>query len=285
MAQTLNLDLVLIIDSSSSDETAKIACAAGFDLHVIDKNLFDHGGTRNIGIEVAHEGIIIFITQDVVFVDNTCLEKLVASFNDNSVAVAYGRQLPHDDATFFARELRKNNYPPESAIVSIKDKKRLGFRTFFCSNSFSAYRVSALNSIGKFKNNLLFGEDAYATALMLLKGYKKYYNSFACVKHSHNYSIFDEFKRYFDVGVFHKTESWMIKEYGSPISEGQNYVKNELIFLFKQRLFFLVFSSIIRNTCKLIGYKLGTYHNLLPFFIIQHCTMNFSWWIKQKGAR
>jgi len=47
-----------------------------------------------------------------------------------------------------------------------------GIKTAFLSNSFSAYRKKALQEIGWFKDNLILGEDTYAGAKLLLKGYK-----------------------------------------------------------------------------------------------------------------
>ena len=44
--------------------------------------------------------------------------------------------------------------------------------------------------------------------------------------HSHNYTFFEEFKRYFDVGVFHEKESWILEEFGQASGEGANYVKS-----------------------------------------------------------
>jgi len=272
---------LIIIDSSSKDETVNIAKQYTNNLTVIPQSEFDHGGTRNKALENVDTNIVVYATQDIILKDKYAIEKLIGVFEDKDVAVAYGRQLPHDNATYFAKQLRENNYPPKSDIVSIKDRDRLGFKTFFCSNSFAAYRVSTLKEIGGFKNNLLFGEDAYATAKILLNGYKKVYVAEAQIKHSHNYSIIEEFRRYFDIGVFHQTESWLITEFGTPMGEGLKYVKKEFFTLFKKGKLLLCTESILRNGTKFIAYKIGKNYRIVPLYLIKKFTMNKSWWDKQ----
>jgi len=272
---------LIIIDSSSKDETVNIAKQHTNNITVIPQREFDHGGTRNRALEGVETDIVIYITQDVILEDEHAIEKLISIFENKEVAVAYGRQLPHDNATYFAKQLRENNYPTESDMVSIEDKDKLGFKTFFCSNSFAAYRVSVLREVGGFKSHLLFGEDAYATAKILLKGYKKAYIADAKVKHSHNYSIIEEFKRYFDIGVFYQTELWLIDEFGTPIGEGFKYVKKESFSLLKQGRFLLTLQSLMRNFFKFIGYKLGNNYGIIPLRIIKKISMHRAWWGEQ----
>ena len=276
---------LIIIDSSSKDETVNIAKQYTNNITVIPQSEFDHGGTRNKALNDVKTDIVVYLTQDIIFADNFSIEKLISVFEDKNIAVAYGRQLPHDNATYFATQLRKNNYPPKGDIVSIDDKDRLKFKTFFCSNSFAAYRVSALKEVGGFKSNLLFGEDAYTTAKILLQGYKKAYVADAKVKHSHNYSIIEEFRRYFDVGVFHKTEHWLIDEFGTPTGEGLKYVKKELSSLLSEKKFLLAFQSVIRNGVKFIGYKIGKKYDKIPISLTKKFTMNKSWWNKQEKRK
>ena len=44
--QTQKPDCLLVIDSSSSDDTVALARDHGFDVRVIPKSEFNHGGTR-----------------------------------------------------------------------------------------------------------------------------------------------------------------------------------------------------------------------------------------------
>ena len=82
-------------------------------------------------------------------------------------------------------------------------------KTAFNSNSFAAYRRKALKDVGGFPINTILSEDMYVTAKMLLKNWSVAYCADAKVYHSHNYTIWQEFKRYFDIGVFHAKEAWI----------------------------------------------------------------------------
>ncbi|HHU4391636.1 TPA: glycosyltransferase family 2 protein, partial [Escherichia coli] len=202
--------LVQVIDSSSTDGTDSVALNAGFELLSIPGRDFNHGGTRNLAVEMHHSQyeLVIFLTQDAI-PQMGFLEKIIDVFKDERVVCAYGRQIPHDDANPLAQHARKFNYTDKSYICSQEDVSRMGLKTVFMSNSFSAYRLSIFNEIGRFPSNTILCEDMYYTAKAILAGYKVAYVADAVVKHSHNYSPIDEFKRYFDIGVFHANEKWI----------------------------------------------------------------------------
>jgi len=50
--QTCKPDWCLVIDSSSADTTADWARQAGLDVHVISAKSFNHGGTRQLGVNM-----------------------------------------------------------------------------------------------------------------------------------------------------------------------------------------------------------------------------------------
>ena len=61
-------------------------------------------------------------------------------------------------------------------------------------------------------------------ARRLKAAYKIAYAADACVYHSHDYSLWREMKRYFDMGVFHAHESWIREEFGGAEVEGMKFV-------------------------------------------------------------
>ena len=88
--------------------------------------------------------IIVFLTQDALLADPEAIERLLDAFADERVGAAYGRQLPHRDATPIGAHARLFNYPPVSQVRTLHDRGRLGIKTAFISNSFAAYRRNAL---------------------------------------------------------------------------------------------------------------------------------------------
>jgi rhamnosyltransferase len=277
LSQCIKDSEIIIVDSSSSDNTLEIAKLYGVHAFVIPKKEFDHGGTRTLAGKKAKGECLIYLTQDAIPCDAFAIANLLQPLlNDKTIGAAFGRQVPYPDATPFAKHLRFFNYPEKSYIRSANDRRKYGMRTVFCSNSFAAYRRSALEDVGWFKQKLTLGEDMLACANMLLKGYKLGYVSEATVYHSHNYSLVDEFKRYFDTGVFHKMENWILEEFGRPEGEGLRYIKSEISFLIADGHIYLLPLAIIRSSLKVVGYKLGYHYNRLPGILVKQLSMRSS---------
>lgn len=129
---------------------------------------------------------------------------------------------------------------------------------------------------------MIVGEDTYAGAKMILAGEKVAYVSQAKVYHSHNYSIGQEFKRYFDIGVFHENESWILKEFDKAEGEGLRYIKSEFKYLIEHNAWYLIPEFFIRNGMKYIGYKLGYNYKILPKWLITRISMHSNWWTQNR---
>ncbi len=277
--QTISFELI-IIDSSSTDDTLKIAKKYTDNIITIPHSEFDHGGTRTKAAKRASGDIIVFLTQDAIPFDTFTIENLLKPFQNKKVVAIYGRQIPHKNATLFAKHLRTFNYADTSTTRSLEDKKLFGIKTAFLSDSFAAYRKKSLKDIGWFKDALILGEDSYAGAKLLLEGGSLAYEAEAKVHHSHNYSMTEEFKRYFDIGVFHHCENWILKEFGKPEGEGTRYIKSELNYILHKDAWYLIPEFIARCGLKYIGYKLGQKYKILPKWIARSFSMHYKWWIK-----
>ncbi len=248
----------LIVDSESADGTADLAKSFGLEVLTIPRRSFNHGATRQFALEkILPLDVVIFLTQDVLLHDDESLAKLVKIFSeDSTVGLSYGRQLPHEGATNEAAILRAFNYPPESQLRSFDDRKKFGIKTAFASNSFAAYRVAALQSVGGFPSNVPLCEDMYVAAKMLLDGWKIFYAATAQVYHSHNYTAAQEFRRYLQIGKFHAQESWIRETFGSAEGAGKKFVLMKLSMLAKKNPVDCV-GAIFRDAAKFFGYRLG----------------------------
>lgn len=271
---------VIVIDSSSSDNTVKIAESYGITTITIKKEDFDHGGTRQMAVEIMPDAdIITFLTQDAILAYPEALKNLVDCFKNEKVGAAYGRQLPRHEAGPIEAHARLFNYLPISQVKTMADAPRPGIKTAFISNSFAAYRRSALMAVGGFPSNTILSEDTFVAAKMLLQGWKIAYCSEAQVYHSHNYVFIEEFKRYFDIGVFHVREPWIRQAFGQAESEGMRYVRSELKYLWSKD-YKLIPSAILRTILKLLGYKLGFMEAKIPMWLKVHLSMNKHYWNK-----
>lgn len=277
--QTYPVAQTIIIDSGSTDGTISEELLQGFEILTIDKKDFDHGGTRHMAIERFPEAdIYLFLTQDAILSDEKAIETMVNAFeSDPTMGMVYGRQLPHKGAKELESHARLFNYPAESQVRSLKDAASYGIKTISCSNSFAAYRRTAYWEAGGFPSGTILGEDVVLAGNMLLKGWQKGYLADAAVYHSHDYSLKEEFKRYFDIGVFHSTNSWIFDHFGRAESEGVKYLKSELSYLMANNKR-VIPQSMMSLFCKWLGYKIGLIHNSLPHGLNRSLSMHKAYW-------
>jgi len=269
---------VLIVDSSSDDDTPRLASEAGFNLLSIPRSEFNHGGTRQVAAEMlSNAEILVYLTQDAILTDADSIANLVAAFEDPSVGLAYGRQLPRRSADAIEAHARLFNYPCRTEVRDLSSRDRLGFKSIFVSNSFAAYRRSALMAIGGFRVSVILSEDTIAAAQMLIAGWKIGYMADATVFHSHSYTWLQEFRRYFDIGVLHSREQWLVTRFGRANGEGKRFVASELRFL-TQRAPHLIPSAIVRSGLKFLAYRLGCMEKKLTPEIKRHFSMHTGFW-------
>jgi rhamnosyltransferase len=267
--QTLKNDVkieVIIVDSSSSDNTVKILKEKfpQVILEIIPNKSFNHGGTRNLLASKASGEYLLFMTQDAIPYDCNLIMSLLNPFEtDENIAVSYARQIPKEDANVLETFVRNFNYPPESCIKEKSSLNSLGIKTFFNSNVCSMYRRDLFEKFGKFPENIILNEDMIFASKVILNGYKVYYAADAKVYHSHNYNLSQQFKRYFDIGMAFDEIRYLLK-YASNEKEGLRLVINQMNFLIKNKKIHLVPYAFVETCCKFLGYQIGKRHKLLP---------------------
>ena len=271
-------DQVLILDSSSDDGTADLARAMGFRVHSISRTEFNHGGTRQLATQLLPTvELLIFLTQDAVLAEPDAIRNLLEPFYDPNIAAAFGRQLPRPEAGPIEAHARLFNYPAQSSVRTIASREVLGFKAIFLSNSFAAYRREALLSVGGFPANVIFGEDTITAAKLLLAGWKIAYAADARAYHSHSYTWRQEFKRYFDIGVLHSREGWLLDEFGGASREGHRFIASELAHLW-HGYWWLIPSALIRSALKFAGYRLGKIENKMSLRWKRRLSMHPGFW-------
>ncbi len=243
----------------------------------INKEAFDHGGTRKYGATLSNADIILFMTQDAVPADNYLIEKLLEPYQDSFVAASYARQLPDDKSDLLENYIRSFNYPKMSRIKSIEDIDNLGIKTFFCSDVCASYRKSVYEKLGGFVDKTIFNEDMIMAAGMINDGYKIAYQAEARVIHSHSYSYLQQFTRNFDLGVSHNQFPEVFYGIKSE-SEGIKLVKSALKYLIRKKKYYYIPNLIISSGFKFLGYQLGLHYDILPKKVIVSCSMNKAYW-------
>jgi rhamnosyltransferase len=266
-----------VVDSSSEDNTIALAKAAGAHVRIIERSAFEHGKTRDEMLATIPHDIVVFMTQDALLTDPESLHALVRAFADPCVGAAFGRQLPHKEASCIAAHARLFNYPDTSRLVSQADIPRLGIKTAFLSNSFTAYRREALIAVGGFPHGTILSEDMIAGARLLQADWKLAYCAEAKVRHSHNYTLAEEFRRYFDIGVLHHRETWLLEWLGSAEGEGARFVRSEVHYLWQHAPWRLPEAGV-RTVLKYAGYRLGKLETYLSVRLKRHLSMHRRFW-------
>ena len=279
-AQSLKADRVIVIDSSSKDGTADLARREGFDVLEISPREFNHGGTRQMGADYAAEAsILIYLTQDAAPFGTDAFANLVRVFEDAEIGAAYGRQLPREGASPIEAHARQFSYAETSVVRSWDSRRAMGFKSIFFSNAFGAYRREALMSVGGFSPDVIFGEDTLVVARMHRAGWKTAYVADALARHSHDYTIAEEFRRYFDIGVLHSRESWLNEQFGSASGEGRRFVSSEIKYLLGHGPQHIP-SAIARTLAKYLGYKIGRRESRIAPQVKYRLGMNRQYWLR-----
>ena len=173
---------------------------------------FGHGRTRNLAASKAQGEFLVFLTQDAISANESWLENIIKPLKEDvEVAGVFGRHLPRKDCDPFQRksindfmESLKNNLTCQLSGSGDREQEfeKNKNKLAFFSNVNSAIRRSVWEKIPF--QDVEMGEDQFWAKDILLAGYKKDYAPEAKVYHSHNYGIWNQFKRWFDEYCQHK---------------------------------------------------------------------------------
>lgn len=269
---------ILVIDSSSTDGTLDIAKELKCETLTIPQKEFNHGLTREKARKHLNTDIVVMLTDDAYALQSSTLETLITPIILKQASIAYARQLPRQGSDFFEAFPREFNYPSTSHIRDLRDLNKWGIYTFFCSNSCAAYLNSALDEIGGF-SDVLFGEDTVATAKLLRRGHKIAYVAEAEVKHSHSYTLRQEFQRYFDIGTARNSYKKLLACNNDDSKRGASLVKEMLKRLIKEKPSLLPY-ALLNISAKGFGYYLGRFSKYMPLFIKKALSSQKYYWKK-----
>jgi rhamnosyltransferase len=193
---------IVVVDSGSTDHTCAVAGLFGARVHRISPRRFNHGLTRNLGIRLSRGTFIVLMTQDALPADEHLLANLIRPFQDGGVAGVFAAQIPRADADPVTRR-HLNNWVTagkESYECRISDPASFclqppmeQFRTCVFDNVCAAVRRRTWEAIPFAETP--FGEDVDFSRRALMAGWKIRFEPTAAVIHSHNRSLWYEYKR------------------------------------------------------------------------------------------
>ena len=222
----------------------------------IEKNMFNHGGTRQDAAEESDADYCLFMTQDAMPADKNLLYNMSEELNDEETAVCYARQLPYKNAKLREKFARNFNYPPEPMI---KDRSMLDagkIKAIFCSDVCAMYNMEIFRKLGGFERKVDFNEDMLYAHKALKNGYKISYCAGAMVYHSHNFTLKEQFRRNREIARSQKSHPEVFDGLSSE-SEGISYLKSGIKYILKRGRVLEVIVFIADCGFRFIGYRIG----------------------------
>lgn len=184
---------VMVVDSGSRDDTPERAEHQNARLTCIDPASFNHGETRNIGIEQAQGEFILYITQDAIPIGEAFMHQMARLLMDHpDVAAVTCRQVPRSDSDLFFAWSMDNHY----RVLNLLEDKIMGSEhpekltpiqkraIAGLDNVCTLYRKSVLERY-RF-NRLSFAEDLDLGLRLVEDGHKLAFLASCAVIHSHN---------------------------------------------------------------------------------------------------
>ena len=161
--QTHPVNRVIIINTDKQYFSDDYCVMPNMEVVHITRDEFDHGATRNMGIELCQGEYVLLMTMDAIPENEYLVEELLKAHVNNRenspVAVSYARQLPREDCRLMEEYTRIYNYPEESMVKTKADVSRLGIKAYFCSDVCAMYNKEIYMKLGGFVSKAIFNED------------------------------------------------------------------------------------------------------------------------------
>jgi GT2 family glycosyltransferase len=190
------------LDSGSTDGTLDRLRRHADTVVQVDPREFNHGATRNLGIERARGDLVVMLVQDAVPVGDDWLEALVAPLRRNQMlAGTFARQVARPEASPLARHYLSrwlaSGLEPRTVFLSAEQFERSApeerFDRCIFDNVCSCIRRDVWQKIPF--QRVTIAEDMAWARDVLLAGYGLAYAPAAVVEHSHDRSPGYELKR------------------------------------------------------------------------------------------
>jgi GT2 family glycosyltransferase len=272
---------VIAIDSESSDDTVNVLKKWGCTVLGIESRSFNHGLTRQLGVDHSGGEIAVFLNSTAVPADTQWLRNLIQpllSDRSGRLAGVCSRVLPHPDADYLARRdgLRDPSASPDRVVREITDwdvYRSLSsheLRLFINFHTVStAIRRSVLDEI-PLRGVRTIGEDIQWSREALEAGYRLQHEPASVVYHHHRFSVGDLLRLNVDDGLANKEivdrvlpEHEILPMIEAMAFDDWLYLRNECA-LSGSDLEHWQLIAVMRRAAQAVGQWLGTNANRIP---------------------
>lgn len=192
--QTIEDVQIILVDSGSSDRTVEIANTYGVQVVTIQPQDFTFGRSLNLGISQALADYVVFASAHVYPVYPDWLERLLEPFENDKVAISYGKQRGMETTQFSEHQIFKHWFPD----VSTNNQSHP-----FCNNANAAIRKKLWDQ-NAYNETLPGLEDLAWARWAHEQGYRIAYVAEAEIIHVHNESWHGISNRYRREGMAFK---------------------------------------------------------------------------------
>jgi rhamnosyltransferase len=194
---------IIAIDSGSTDGSVELLRHRADCLVQIDPARFDHGLTRNLGVERASADLVVLLVQDAEPASADWLAALTRPFADDpSIAGAYARQVARRDASGVTRLYLRHW---QAASVTPRVSRLAGREEFMGLSPWDRYERCIFDNVCSCIRRTVWqrhpfrptamAEDLEWAREVLLEGHRIAYAPGAVVRHSHERGTREEYRR------------------------------------------------------------------------------------------
>jgi len=265
---------LILIDSNSTDATAEIA--AGYEkVQITTIDNFSHGGARNMGAKRAKGDIVVFLTQDALPADKNWLASLFEPFQDEKVAAVCSRQIPNADASPMEQFFLAKRFPAQRIERNLESIEGVGYENVLFSDVSCAIRRSVLMQY-PFDETIIMSEDQQFSRDVIKAGYTVVYEPKSVVIHSHKYTLWQTFKRYFD-SIYALRVIFKDQDMKSSAAMGRKYVAEELKYIARKHPLWLPYYFVYTGV-KVIATIMAHFTDRLPHWLLRKISMHAYHW-------
>lgn len=220
---------IILVDSGSTDKTVAIAEKEGAKVVHILPEEFSFGYALNIGIQKAEGEILLFASAHVFPVYTNWIEKMIEPFEDEKIALVYGRQIGNHKSKFSEQRLFNKWFPAVSNYNQLHP---------FSNNANAAIRKSLWKE-QSYDESLTGLEDLDWGNKILTKGFKIAYESSAVIVHVHEETHKKVFNRYYREAIaFKRIMPYARFKFWDFIFLSSTNIMSDYYFAIREKVFF-----------------------------------------------
>ncbi|MGL4934736.1 MAG: glycosyltransferase family 2 protein [Cetobacterium sp.] len=249
------IEFIEIIAPISKSKDSSLEEAQKYADLAYEVESFNHAKTRHEAALKAEGDYLVFITQDIMPVDNLWLYNLIKDL-DNKTVAAFSKQIAYKEHGEIEKLIRDFNYPDTKRVCNLENSEINGRKNLFYSDASSAILKNEFFKLDGYNFIVPTNEDV-VLANNIIKNKKSFiYTPESKVYHSHKLSLKDTYNRYKAIGQFEKLYEKEI-DFSNTNGEGKKLVLFVVKKLLKEAKLIDICYFGVDIFARVLGYRKG----------------------------